>query len=240
MSLSVRWTGGLLGVVAIVSCAAAERDPPSLDASAEAHRREAEAHAATAREHKERYDPRGGAPDYRTYHGMEPNTPTYGTWDGYDDLEDDFYWDMQQYNPSAVHLLRSEDHRRQEREHLAAAKALESYEERQCKAFPRETRAMCPLLGQVAAVEDVEGGVRIRFHERVDVNAVMAHVRCHLGFAQARGRVGMDQCPLYLDGVRAQRVPRSRDIDLISDGEAGLEELRRRTRAHVGSRGAGQ
>jgi len=111
---------------------------------------------------------------------------------------------------------------------------LESFEEAECAAFPPETRVVCPLLGQVDAVEDISGGVRVRLAEDVPLHAALAHMRCHLAFARARGRVGMQECPLYLSGVRIEPAAGSRSVDLLVADPADLETLRLRPLRHLG------
>ena len=116
---------------------------------------------------------------------------------------------------------------------MAAAESLDSFEEAECRAFPPQTRGACPLLGQIESVEDVFGGVRLRFIEGVNVNAAIAHTRCHLAFARTRGRIGMESCPLYIIGVEATRLENSGTVELSVGNEEDLEELRRRIREHL-------
>ena len=193
--------------------------------SAEAHRHEADERAREAREHREQYDPE--ARIYLPTPYMGRNYYRYG-WSGWD-----YYWDTRNYNPTAGHLAQAKKDERHAKGHLEAARVLENFEEGQCRSFPPETRVACPLLGHVEAVEDVLDGVRIRFDESIDMNAAIAHMRCHLAFARARARVGMDACPLYLPGIQIMRVGTSRSVDLSTSDREILEELRERTRAHL-------
>lgn len=232
MSRTIQW---LLVVVAgtWLGCADPAGEPRADGVVAERHRREAEAHSEAAEGHARQYDPRAGAPDYDAYHGIDPMAPSSGMWDDDGNWNDDFYWDMQQYNPSRRHALEAEEHQRRAREHLEMARELESFERRECRAFPPATRALCPLLGPIEAVEEIEGGVRLQFAADVDVNAVVAHMRCHVAFARTRDHVGMDECPLYLETVRIQRLARTRSVDLVASADAAIRELRRRARAHL-------
>lgn len=134
------------------------------------------------------------------------------------------------YSPVAVHAQLTEEHQQLAAAHRAAASALESYEEHECGAFPAATRAACPLLGQVASVEDIPGGARAQFGENVNVDAATAHVACHLAYAQTVGREGMSGCPLYLPNVGSARSGPT-TVDFVTDRD--VEELRRRLAAHV-------
>ena len=193
------------------------------DMSAEAHRREAKEHFREKAEHRERYDPEARDVPVGRWYGAPP----YGYRDN------DFYWGTGEYNPTAIHLRQAAEHERHAREHLEAARALEEFEEGQCQASPPETRVVCPLVGQVKAIEDVARGVRVQIAEGVNVNAAVAHMRCHQAFARTRGRVGMDTCPLYLRGVYVERTGQSRAVDLTVSDADDLDELRRRARLHL-------
>ncbi len=180
--------------------------------SAEAHREEASEEAGDARAHERRYE--AWARRSRGGHRRDPQQ-------------------LEPYNPAAVYRRLARQHHRQAREHLEAARILGEFEEAECGAFPPDIRVVCPLIGQVDAVEDVSTGVRVRLAEGIDVDAAIAHMRCHLAFAGTQGRVGMDTCPLYLRGIRVERVAQSRSIDLVPGNPDDLEALRLRTHLHV-------
>ena len=93
---------------------------------------------------------------------------------------------------------------------------------------------MCPLLGQVEEVDDIPGGVRVRLAKGVPRHAAAAHMRCHLAFARARKRTGMQACPLYLPGVGVELPPNSDAIDLLVADPRDVKALRLRTRGHLG------
>lgn len=180
--------------------------------SAEAHRQEAAEHEREGSEHEREYDARAQSPyDERLRHPQE----------------------FESYNPTAVYLRLAREHRRHAREHLEAARVLEDFEAAECGAFPPETRVVCPLIGQVDAVEDIPGGVRVRLAEGVPPHAAVAHMRCHLAFARARGRVGMHECPLYLRGIQVEAAAGSQSVDLLTADPNDVEALRRRTHRHV-------
>ena len=198
------------------------------DMSAEAHRREAKEHFREKAEHRERYDPEARDVYSPPWYGVYP----YGYRYGYRD--NDFYWGTGEYNPTAIHLRQAAEHERHAREHLEAARALEEFEESHCQAFPPETRVVCPLVGQVKALKNVAGGVRVQIAEEVNVNAAAAHMRCHQAFARTRARVGMDTCPLYLRGVHVERIGQSRAVELTVLDAGDVDELRRQARLHLG------
>ncbi len=195
------------------------------DMSAEEHRRHSDEHQTRARDHEDRYDPDVLVEAY-------PGAPGWG--DEYANrYRGDYYWDDRSYNPTARHLAHANRHEGHAREHLAAAQALEQFEEAQCRSFPPETRAVCPLIDQVAAVEDIEGGSRIRFVDGVDVNAAVAHLRCHLAFARSQARSGMETCPLYLEDVQILRVGIGPEVDLVTGQRGDVADLRSRLHDHV-------
>ena len=185
------------------------------DMSAAEHRQAAAGDEASADEHESRYDP-----DSRATLG----TSTAAT--------SDVFYGLDSYNPTEAHLGEAQALRDQAEQHREAAAALERYEDEQCARFPPATRPSCPLLGQVASVEDVDGGVRLHFVDGVRVDAVADHMRCHLAYARTQGRQGMDHCPLYLEGVSVERAD---DVVTLTTnaGAEGVAELRRRARAHV-------
>jgi hypothetical protein len=203
--------------------------------SAEAHEHASSQHIEKALEHEQRYRPdvevprssdRSDDPEFSDYYSASDTN-----------YFNDYHWGADTYNSTERHLRHGERHRLHADAHEGAARELKTYEELQCGAFPVETRQLCPLLGQVESVEDVPGGVRIRFSEGVDVNAAVAHMRCHLAFARSKGRSGMDSCPLYLAGIEISRAAARPEVDLLADDASTLELLRQRVRAHVDSRG---
>jgi hypothetical protein len=197
--------------------------------SAEEHRREAEEHSRWEAEHLRAYDP-----EARARVGASPEYGPYSQRGRFGYRYSDLYWDVREYNPTEVHRDRAAGHGKLAREHARAARALETFEELECQAFPRETRAVCPLAAQVESVEDVFSGVRVRLAEGTNVNAAVTHMRCHQAFARARGREGMDTCPLYMAGVRVERFDASREVDLLALDPDDVSRLRQRTRAHLG------
>lgn len=211
---SLRTIPVLLAASLAAACGGNQGTQPD-DMSAEDHRRAAAGEQAESDAHGSRYDP-----DTRATTGSSsaPNS--------------DLFYGPEVYNPTEVHRHASEEHRTLAEQHRAAAAALEAYEEQECGRFPAATRAACPLLGQVAEVEDVDGGVRIELAEEAMRDAVADHMRCHVAYARTQGREGMDQCPLYAEG--ASVTSDADGVILTTDaGEEAVGELRRRARAHA-------
>lgn len=216
-------------LIVVLGCATPGSAPD--DMSAVEHRDTAHERIKQAARHRELYDPNAIRTTPGGYYGR------YGGF--YDDYYGgftygyrDFYWSVEAYNPTLGHLTEAQTLERHAKDHLAAAKTLEQYEEGQCAAFPTQTRAACPLLGHIDAVDEVFGGVRLRFDESVNINAAVAHVRCHTAFARTRARVGMNSCPLYIPGIDVARVG-ERTIELTAGSLKGLEQLRRRSLQHL-------
>lgn len=199
------------------ACGAAPGTRPD-DMSAAQHRQMAAAEERKAERHEAHYDP-----------SEEVTMRTAGT-----NAQGDVIYAPRVYNPTRSHLHIAGQHRRHAEEHRAAARALEKFEQEQCKLFPPETRELCPLLGTLESVQNIEGGVRVRFLDGVNMPAATDHVLCHLAYGRTQGRQGMDSCPLYIEGVTAKRVDETRNVDLTVDDPAKVPELRARAAAHVG------
>lgn len=222
-------------VATLQSCASSGTSPD--DMSAEAHRAAAAAEQQQATEHLLQYDPER---EVRPRPGYLGNTAIYYDpniyWDPFDPYGYayyDYFWDVGSYNPGVSHLDSAEQLDSHAADHLAAAQVLETFEEAECKAFPSETRAASPLIGQVESVEAVFGGVSLSFKEGVDVNAATAHMRCHVAFARTRGRIGMESCPLYIPGISINRVGNSGVVELTIGDQNQLLELRQRVQEHL-------
>lgn len=182
--------------VGVHGCASTPGARPD-DMSADEHRAAAEQHQAEAAAHESQYEPEAQA------EAIQPEPDEYGQ------------FSTEVYNPTEAHLRHAKQHRKHAADHEAAAEELEAFEEGECGRFTPEVRRTCPLMGKVAAVEDIQQGasqggpaqsppkrgLRIRFAPDVDTQAVIAHMRCHLAFARKTGRKGMSHCPLYVEGV---------------------------------------
>lgn len=143
------------------------------------------------------------------------------------------FWEIVQYNPTSVHASEAADHRAHAEAHRKAAAELEKFEEAECKSFPPETRKVCPLLGTVVSTADIDDGISVSISPKLEREAALAHVQCHLAFARTEGRSGMDGCPLYLPGVTAKAGADGQSIELLIHDDKQLNELRKRTHEHV-------
>ena len=207
------------------------------DMSVEAHRAAASSGQQQAAEHFQQYDSEleairqlGSLGNTGIYYDPNGYYSPYGPY-GY--ANSDYYWDVSSYNPSLGHLDSEMLLKSHAADHLAAAQVLETFEEAECKAFPPETRAVSPLIGQVESVEGVFGGVSLSFKDGVDVNAAIAHMRCHVAFARTRGRIGMESCPLYIPGITISRGGNSNVVELTIGDQSQLLDLRQRVQEHL-------
>jgi len=122
---------------------------------------------------------------------------------------------------------------RHAQQHLAAAAALESFEDNECNSVPPATRAACPLLGPAVAVELVNQGVRVRFSETANVPRIVSHMRCHLAYARTRGFDRVTTCALYLRGVEVVAGKDGRSVELVSRDPAVVAAIQERTSDEV-------
>jgi hypothetical protein len=142
----------------------------------------------------------------------------------------DVFYGPDDYDPRTDHLLRAEELRGHAKQHEAAAKYLETFEQAECKEFPPATRAACPLLGPLVDIADIPGGVRARFAESVRVDAVVAHMHCHFAFAQSHGFETAAGCPLYVRGIEIRRASDPRAVEILGRDANTTREIRRRAR----------
>jgi hypothetical protein len=180
--------------------------------SAAGHRREASREMAIARDQTSSHDPE--------------QSVIVGT-------DRDYLYPVFVYNPKEGNLRAAEAHMDHAREHLAAAETLERFEEQECADFPPESRAACPLFTGVVAVEDIPGGVLLRFEPGAQVAARAAHMRCHLAYARARGYRQNEACPLYLRGVIITTPAAGGEIGITSGDAQVIEVIRRMVREEV-------
>jgi len=190
------------------------------ETSAENHRREAQKERALAREHLLAYDPERVGSESIVTPG-EAGVP--------------FLFPVYIYNPTSWHLFVAEEHREHARQHEAAARELERFEESECKDFPPESRVACPLIGGVVEVVEVPGGVRLRFVAGVPLDAIVAHMRWHYAYARAHGFEDSASCPLYVRGLRIELVDDSAigAIELGGTDRRTIREIRKRVRAEI-------
>ena len=118
-------------------------------------------------------------------------------------------------------------------QHRDAAKKLEGFVQDECKGLPPETRASCPMLGPVAQLADVAGGVKVTFTPHTRVDAVATHMRCHFAYAQAHGFDTLIDCPLYVRGLQIRVTDDGQAIELTSSDAATANAIRVRSREEV-------
>jgi hypothetical protein len=198
------------------ACASADKTVRPDDMSAAAHKEAAAKEHAAADADQRSYNPAatrvgglGNPPPYEAGAVAYPETV---------------------YNPTEGYLRLAEKHRAHARQHEAAARDLERFEEAECRNFPPATRAACPLLSPTVAIEDIPGGVRVKLVPGTRVDAVVAHMRCHYAYARSHGFETSAGCPLYIRGLVIKESDDRQSIELLASGEADEREVRLRSR----------
>lgn len=199
----------------LLGCASTPGARPE-DMSAKAHEEEAARQTEEAQQHEEAYDPTAT----RTGIGIGGVAGS------------DFAASEPPFNPTEGHRTAAQKHRKHAADHSGAAEALERWEADACESIAPDSRASCPLLGSVVAAENTSSGVRISLREGTDVEAMLAHIRCHVAFANTRGREGMDRCPLYVRGIQVRQIGPAW-IELSALDAASVSQLQRRVADHV-------
>lgn len=211
----------VLGGVCLLAVACATTSSPSTvkpdDLSAAGHREEAARERARAEDAYARWQPNARMP--------LPSAPISSS-----DAPRMYPIDLYPYNPTDRALADAERHLRHAREHEAAAVALEGFEDAECRDFAPKARAACPLLGPIAAVEDRAGGVRFILAAGAPIEAIAAHMRCHLAFSRTRGFTDAGDCPLYMRGVEIARSADGRGIDVTGRDPAVAREIQLQSR----------
>jgi len=203
----------VLGLV--VGCGESNQTVRPPDTSAEAHRQQAQKEAAASDRELRAANASLPPPNLAISGGGNP--------EGY-------YYDLNVYNARNEHLARAQQLSEHARQHEAAAASLEKFEDAECKQFPPATRAACPFLGPVAQITDLPNGVRVQLASGVRSDAVLAHMRCHLAFAEARGFGAAASCPLYVKGIEIRAGNEPSAIDIVSADAKVAEQVRTRAR----------
>lgn len=206
-----------LGFLTFTACSSQSAGSKPDDMSADEHQEHSGEHQKKAEEHQEQYDPDARSTRSRV------RAETQG----------DVTYKREVYNPTEFHNKLNERHKRHAEQHQKAAEQLRSFEEDHCSRFPEETRAACPLMGQIEKVDDIERGVQLTFADGAPVEAIVDHMKCHFAFARADGYEGMDQCPLYLEGVSIEREEDEDVVTVTTQESEAVEALRERSRAHL-------
>jgi hypothetical protein len=215
MSMKLTRIVAMTGLVFGIGCGGGHSAVRPDQMSAEGHLQEAQKDRAASNSELQQSNSPALAPNLSSPPGSNPQAYDYPA---------------EAYNPKTEHLFRAQELSKHAQQHEAAAAALESFEQAECKQFPPATRAACPLLGPVVELVDVPGGVRARFAEGTRVDAVVAHMRCHFAYAQAHGFGEMAGCPLYVRGIEIRRASDPRAVEIIGRDAAVTSEIRNRAR----------
>lgn len=202
----------VLPLLFLLGCGGGSQDESihAEEASSAGHDDAAEREEAHAEEEEGRYDPSADQPVGMT------RPELYG---------------VSTYNPTAVHLQHAAEHRDHAEQHRASAEAHGRFDQEHCARFPAESRATCPLIGQVAGAAEVSQGSRLELTEGVNRAAFVDHVRCHLEFAASEAHPTADHCPLFIPGVQVELT--ESDVVLTAPSEQARERLRSLIREHV-------
>jgi len=184
-----------------LGCGQSNQSVKPTEMSAEANRQQAQNESAAANRELNKANTPTAPPNLAASGGGNPQ--------GY-------YYDIGMYDAKNQHLARASALAAHAQQHEAAAVALEKFEESECKQFPASTRAACPLLGPVTRITDVAGGVSVQVAAGTRADAVLAHMRCHLAFAKARGFGAASACPLYVKGIEIRGGVDPRTIEILS------------------------
>jgi hypothetical protein len=206
----VLWAVLALGAAALLFGGCARNVRPD-DLSAAQHRAEAEKERAAAEQHLGAYDPKARSILHTTHGGAEGVVVASET--------------SVSYNPTEWQLSEAQRHSRHAKEHEAAAAQLEGFEASECSGFAPSVRAACPVLGPVEQLETLPDGVRFHLAASVDANTALAHMRCHLAYARARGYP--ETCPLYLKGIEI-RSGGPHAVDIVSRDGKVVRAIQRR------------
>jgi len=208
--------GFLLLSTVLAGCGTGRETVKPDDMTAAQHREEAAREDRAAQQHARDYDPHATVPS--------PFRPPAAAATG------DYAFPVAVYNPTELQLARADEHRAHARQHQKAAEALERFEAAECLNFPPSTRAACPLLGPVAHVDDIAGGIRVRFVPGTRVDAVFAHMRCHYAYARARAFAESATCALYMPGIDIKQAKDPLAIEITTADPDRVAELRARGR----------
>ncbi len=210
----------LAAVALVMGCGGGASGARPDDMSASAHERASQAEQAAAQRAAAEYDPHDTAV-------LVTPTP-------HNQAELDGVPHERTFNPTAEHRDEAAEHRAHAAQHEAAADSLRHFEAVECRAFPPETRAACPLLSGVTEVVNIAGGVRMHFAPDAPADAVLARIRCHLAYARTRAYAAVSSCPLYVRGVDA-RAGAGGTIELTAADAATVQLIRDETRMQTGT-----
>ena len=82
----------------------------------------------------------------------------------------------------------------------------------------------------MSSIEDIPNGVRVRLVSGTQVEAVVAHMRCHYAFARARAFAENATCPLYVRGIEISPGREPGTVEIVSRDGSAVSEVRARSR----------
>jgi hypothetical protein len=99
-----------------------------------------------------------------------------------------------------------------------------------CVRVPPPVRTACPLGGEVAAVERIPRGVRLRPKDAVAPESLRVEIDCAMAQAKVDRPSDDAACPLLVRGASAKVVERGgvTVVEVTAPDEARAEEVRRR------------
>ncbi len=204
---------GLAGLLLMMACGSTTLH--SDHRNARSHRRMAEEEESLAHQH--------GATGLESYSGDSPSIDM--------SRADDHAGDV--YVPAGRHQGRAALHEELAREHDEVANSLTSFHAPTCGGMEAETLVVCPLLGPLTSVEDVDQGIELTVADSVDRDRLLARIQCHISFAHTGHGALIHQCPLYVPGLTASAGEGTHRILLHTTSPSEVERLRREVRQHL-------
>lgn len=212
--MSLRFASTFVGAcLAIAACA---HGTPSQDMTVEQH--EAAARQDRKQENREVTAAYAGAPGTNPLNG--PSAP-------------ELYLHPQSEDLVRPPLARAQILEQHAREHEQAAAELQHFEDAECKTLPAQERGTCPLLGSITGVQDIEGGVRIKFNDSARASALLPRMRCHQAYARAHGFTDSPDCALYIRGVDFRPGPDAQTIDIVASDPSTMPQVTAEIRKRV-------
>ena len=87
------------------------------------------------------------------------------------------------------------------------------------------------MLGPLANLQYIPGGVRVTYADPTRVDAVVAEMRCHFAYEQTSGFDAATSCPGYMPGVDIRKAPNDpASVDITSPDPKKADELREQSR----------
>jgi hypothetical protein len=207
-----------LPILSLLACGGPQNVNPE-ETTAAGHRAEARKEREVGSEHVRAYTDAQKTPEGKGTHWVRGP------------FADAPHFPVATYDPARHEIDEANWHFTHAEAHEKAARELERFEEQECKYFPGETRAACPLLGPAVGYKELPEGVEITFDPRVPALAVGAHMRCHQAYARARGYD--PGCPLFIKGLEIQVTVDENVVHITTDDATDVKTLRERARKQI-------